>query len=130
MSDVIAEGFAAQTLVTAVRRRRLPRSVRGLAKRAGNRVYAIGAGTRVGERSFGDEGAAIELIRTLADHAIVLVVLPRVPGPAPVQGILNELDASILVLLDGWSELPPAQAAAAVMNATTAGRDAFLLLEN
>jgi hypothetical protein len=130
VSDVIAEGFAAQTLVTPVRRRRLPRSIRALAKKTGSRVYAIGAGTRVGERSFGDEAAAIDLIRTLADHAIVLVALPRVPGPAPVQGILHELDANVLVLLDGWSDLPPAQAAAAVMNATTAGHDAFLLLEN
>jgi hypothetical protein len=130
VSDVISEGFAAQTLVTPVRRRRLPRSIRRLAKQSGHRVYAIGAGTHVGERSFGDEAAVIDLIRTLADHAIVLVALPRVPGPAPVQGILHELDASVLVVLDGWSELPPAQAAAAVMNATTAGRDAFLLLEN
>jgi hypothetical protein len=130
VSDVVTEGFAAQTLVTPVRRRRLPRSIRSLAKSSGNRVYAIGAGTHVGERSFGDESAVIDLIRTLADHAIVLVALPRVPGPAPVQGILNELDASVLLLLDGWSELPPAQAAAAVMNATTTGRDAFLLLEN
>jgi hypothetical protein len=130
VSDVVSEGFAAQTLVTPVRRRRLPRSIRRLAKQSGHRVYAIGAGTHVGERSFGDEAAVIDLIRTLVDHAIVLVALPRVPGPAPVQGILNELDASVLVLLDGWSDLPPAQAAAAVMNATTAGRDAFLLLEN
>jgi hypothetical protein len=130
VSDVVSEGFAAQTLVTPVRRRRLPRSIRRLAKKSGHRVYAIGAGTHVGERSFGDEAAVIDLIRTLVDHAIVLVALPRVPGPAPVQGILNELDASVLVLLDGWSDLPPAQAAAAVMNATTAGRDAFLLLEN
>jgi hypothetical protein len=130
VSDVIAEGFAAQTLVTAVRRRRLPRSIRRLARKSGPRVYALGAGTHVGDRSYGDEAAAIDLIRTLADHAIVLVSLPRVPGPAPVQGILRELDASVLVLLDGWTELAPAQAAAAVMNATTSGRDAFLLLEN
>ena len=77
-----------------------------------------------------DEPGVILVFDRLGQHAIVVVVLPRVPGPASVQGILSELDVSMLTILDGWSMLPDAQAAGAVLSSTVAGRAGFLLLEN
>ena len=47
-----------------------------------------------------------------------------------MQGILAELDVSMLTILDGWSLLPDAQAAGAVLSSTVAGRAGYLLLEN
>jgi capsular polysaccharide biosynthesis protein len=130
VSDVVAEGFAPEPLVKPVSRRRLPRDVRGMARRSSSKVYAIGVGSHVGERTVGDESAVVEMIEHLSTHAVVLVSLPRVPGPAAVQGILDTLDVSLLTLLDGWTELAPAQAAAAVVHAISSGRDGFLLLES
>jgi hypothetical protein len=101
-----------------------------MVKQSEHQLYAVGVGTRLGDRTFDDEEAVIDAIRRLGQHAIVVVVLPRVPGPAPVQGILAELDVSMLTILDGWSLLPDAQAAGAVLSSTVAGRAGYLLLEN
>ncbi len=130
VSDVVSDGLPIEPLVQPVRRRRLPRALRRLSKQAETQLYAVGIGKHLGDIRFEDELAVVEAVRRLTPHAIVLLVLPRVPGPAPVQGVLAELDVSLLTILDGWSPLPDAQAAGAVLSSTVAGRAGFLLLEN
>ena len=130
LSDSIAEGVDPATYVTEVRRRRLPLSVRRLARQGKTTLGVVGIGTAAGPHVLGEEDLVAEAIAQLAQQAIVVVMLPRVPGPASVQAVLTQCDVALLAVLDGWSPFERAIEASEVINSAAWGAAGYLLIEN
>jgi capsular polysaccharide biosynthesis protein len=130
LTDSIDLGLAPESLIVEVQRRRLPRPLRRLARQSQTRLGALGVGTGVGQAVIPNDEAVADIITRLSANSVVIVMLPRVPGPAPVNAILGRCDVSLLAVLDGWSELDPAIQAADVLNSSGPSGAGYLLLEN
>jgi capsular polysaccharide biosynthesis protein len=95
----------------------LPRWSRRLARDVP--VLQVGIGMVPDGSIDADERLAQAVAALRAEH-VVLVNLPRIPGPVTVGTTLGALDLSVLVLLDGWT---PIEEARVVDVALTAGAD-------
>ena len=130
VTDVLVDGLALEPLVVPVKTRRLPRSLRRMVRASDARLFALGVGSNADQRVPLDEDAVVDMIGRLMTNSIVVMMLPRIPGPVSVQGILGRADVTLLTVLDGWSELRPAVDCSNVLASVAAGRAGFVLLEN
>ena len=71
-----------------------------------------------------------DVIEQLSHSALVVVALPSLPASHSVQRIMASVDAALLVLLDGWSDLDDAEENAAAMSSMAPGRVGFALIDN
>jgi len=103
----------------------LPRWARRFGR--GVPLRRIGLG-RAGEAE--PEDAMAKVVAMLAVDNIVVVALPRMPGPRPVGSTLDVLDICLLTLLDGWTPLDDARVVADALEAGVHGTVRFVLIEN
>jgi hypothetical protein len=106
---------------------RLPRWAARLGR--GVPVSQIGLG-RVPDPSVDADERLADSVAALAQDHVVLVNLPRTPGPIAVGSMLGALDAGVVVLLDGWTRLDSARVVADALAAGTAGPVGSVVIEN
>jgi hypothetical protein len=106
---------------------RLPRWAARLGR--GVPVSEIGLG-QVPDPSVDADEQLAESVAALAQDHVVLVNLPRIPGPIAVGSMLGALDAGVVVLLDGWTRLDSARVVADALAAGTAGPVGSVVIEN
>jgi hypothetical protein len=110
-----------------IARWRLPRWAARLGR--GVAVEQVGLGRLPDESVDADERLCESVAALTRDH-VVLVNLPRIPGPIAIGSMLGVLDVGVVVLLDGWTRLDTARVVSDALAAGTAGPVGSVLIEN
>jgi len=115
-------------------KRRMPLRYRYLFRGQAIDVAVVPVGVLPKDRAETDEipfdPLIADVIEQLAPSALIVVALPPLPASHSVQRIMAGVDAALLVLLDGWSDLDDAEENAAALSSMAPGRVGFVLIDN
>ncbi len=116
------------SLLCRVAPRRVPRSMRSIVRASSDRLRVLPVGSRR-QGAISDE-ALTELVSRLSLRHVVVLNLPNVPGPVPMQMLLGGVDAALLTIVDGWTATDDARVTIEALEAMVPRRVGFVLVEN
>lgn len=110
---------------------RLPRSYRALATSRRDQLSVVPLGDRRLLRKADtvlDETVLARLVAELSATSLVVLNMPRVPGPLPARELLLLCDAALLTVLDGWSEIESARTTIDALEGVVPRRVGYVLV--